>query len=104
MSAVFVADGLAFLREFSAILLAVAENGDEAAGASEKAIDCPGGEDGTLAKLARPVQAEDAGGVVVEDGDLVRAKFHGPQRGRAVCGTGRICAEVVLWLQIVKGV
>jgi hypothetical protein len=74
--AVFVADGLAFLGELSAVLLAVAEDGDEAAGSGEKAINGPSGEDGAFAELTRPVEAEDAGGVVFEDWDLVGAKFH----------------------------
>jgi hypothetical protein len=74
--AVFVADGLAFLGELGAVLLAVAENGDEAAGSGEESIDGPRGENGALAELARPVETEDAGGVVAEDGDLIRTKFH----------------------------
>ena len=74
--AVFVADGLAFLGELSDILLAVAENGDEATGSGEKAIDCPGGEDGAFAELPSPVQAEDSGRVVFENRNLIGAKFH----------------------------
>ena len=74
--AVLSADGLAFLGELSAVLLAVAKDGDETAGACEKAIDGPGSENGAFAELARPMQAEDAGGVVGEDGDLVRAQMH----------------------------
>ena len=46
---------------------AVAENGHEAAGSSEKAIGGPRREDGAFAELARQVKAEDAGRVVVED-------------------------------------
>ena len=42
----------------------------------EKAIDGPGGENGAFAELAGPIEAEDAGGVVVEDWDLVGAEFH----------------------------
>jgi hypothetical protein len=74
--AVFGADGLAFLGELDAVLLAVGKNGDEAAGSGQQAIDGPGGEDGAFAELARPVQAEDAGGYVTEDWDLVGTKFH----------------------------
>ena len=74
--AMFGADGLAFFGELSAVLLSVRKNGDETTGSSEKAIDCPSGEDGAFAELARPVEAEDAGGVVVEDRDLIGAKFH----------------------------
>ena len=83
-NAVLGADGLAFLGEFSAVLLAVAENGDEAAGPGEGSIDSPGGEDGGFAELAGPMEAEDAGGVVVEDGDLIRAQFH-PTAWAGVC-------------------
>ena len=77
-SAVFGADSLAFLGKFGAVLLAVRKNCDQAAGASEESVNGPGGEDGRFAKLAGPVQAEDASGVVVENGDLIRSKFHGP--------------------------
>jgi hypothetical protein len=69
--AVFGADGLAFLGEFESVLLAVRKNGDEAARAREESMDGPGGEDGAFAELAGPVEAEDAGGVVVEDWDLI---------------------------------
>jgi hypothetical protein len=75
-AAVFGADGLAFFGELSAVLLAVAEDGDKAAGAGQEAIDRPGGEDGAFAELARPMKAEDAGGVVGENRDLVRTQFH----------------------------
>src|SRR5436309_947130 len=47
--AVFVADGLAFLSELRPVLLAIAEDGDEAARSGEKAIDGPRGEDGAFA-------------------------------------------------------
>lgn len=86
------ADGLTFLGKFGAVLLAVAEDGDEAAGPSEKAIDGPRGEDGAFAELARPVKAEDAGGVVVED-DLVGTQMHfGMQIADCRIRRGRICA------------
>jgi hypothetical protein len=74
--AVFGADGLAFLGEFGAVLLAVAEDGDEAAGTAEEAVNGPGGEDGAFAELTRPMEAEDSGGVVGEDRDLIGTKFH----------------------------
>lgn len=65
-----------FFGELSAFLLAVRKDSDEAAGSAEKAINGPRSEDGAFVELARPVKAEDAGGYVTEDGDLVGAKFH----------------------------
>jgi hypothetical protein len=73
---VFGADRLAFLGELSAILLAVAEDGDKTAGTGEKSIESPRGEDGAFAELARPVETEDAGRVILEDRDLVRTEDH----------------------------
>ena len=73
--AVVVADGLAFLGELDAVVFGVAEDGDEAAGFGEEPPDGPGGEHVGLADLTGPVEAEDAGGVVLEDRDLVGAEF-----------------------------
>lgn len=58
----------------------MAEVGDETAGAGEKSIESSGGEEGALAELAGPVQAEDAGGVVLEDWDLVGTEDHSADR------------------------
>lgn len=69
------ADNLAFLRELSAVLLAVLKNCDEAAGFGEKPPDGPGSEDVGFSDLPGPVEAEDAGGVVLEDRDLVGTEF-----------------------------
>ena len=87
--AVLGGDGLAFFGELSAVLLAVAEDGDEAAGTGEKAIDGPSGEDGGFAELACPVEAEDASGVVVEDRNLLRTEFHSAHSVGGPCVGGK---------------
>ena len=57
----FGADGLVFVGEFDAVLARIAQDGDEAAGPRQQAIDGPGDEDSAFAELARPMEAEDAG-------------------------------------------
>jgi hypothetical protein len=74
--AMFGADGLAFVGEFDALLAGVAEDGDEAAGPGEEAINGPRSKDLAFADLAGPVDDGDAGGVVLEDWDLVGAELN----------------------------
>ena len=71
LGAVEVADFGAFGEEFGAVFAGVGEDGDEAAGAGEEAVDGPGGEGEGFADLAGPMKDEDAGGAVHEDGDLI---------------------------------
>ena len=74
--AVFGEEGFAFFGELEAVLHGVGKDGDKAAGACEAAVDGPGGEDGGFADLAGPVEDGDAGGVVLEDWDLVGAELN----------------------------
>jgi hypothetical protein len=59
----------------------VAEDGDEAAGTGKEAINGPRGEDVAFADLAGPVEDLHAGGVVLEDGDLVGAELNHKAQG-----------------------
>ena len=59
--------------EFDAVLFGVGKNGDEAAGAGEETIYCPGGEGVGFAGLAGPEPDLDAG-LAVEGFLLVGAK------------------------------
>ena len=75
--AIELADLNAFGEKLGAVFAGIGEDGDEAAGSGDKAVHGPGGEGEGFADLPGPVQDEDAGLAVAEDGFLIRAEMDG---------------------------
>jgi hypothetical protein len=71
----FGADGLAFVDEFDAVLLGLLRTVTRRPGRDSRRSG-PCGEDVAFADLARPVEDGNAGGVVLEDWDLVGAELN----------------------------